>query len=108
MLIAAGAFQFTRWKHVCLGHCRNSTAMARECPEPTFRAGVNHGICCMGCCWAVMALLFVTGVMDLFWVVTIAALMLGERLLPQGHWLARAASAGFVVWGLCLFLPLVQ
>jgi len=107
LLCVAGVFQFTPWKHLCLGHCRSSGDMVRGCIEPglrhAFRVGFRHGVCCMGCCWAVMALLFVTGVMDIVWVTAIAALVLLERLLPGGQWLARVSGAAFIVWGAYVF-----
>jgi len=103
LLCVAGVFQFTPWKHVCLGHCRTSGDMVRGCIEPgltrAFRVGFRHGICCTGCCWALMALLFVTGVMDLTWVIALTILVLLERLMPGGNWLARASGAGLIAWG---------
>lgn len=103
LLCVAGVFQFTSWKQLCLGHCRSSADMVRGCIEPgltrAFRVGFRHGICCLGCCWALMGLLFVTGVMDLLWVITLAALVLLERLMPGGKWLARVSGALFIAWG---------
>ncbi|MEO8099513.1 MAG: DUF2182 domain-containing protein [Acidobacteriota bacterium] len=108
LLCVAGVFQLTPWKYQCLGHCRTSGDMVRGCIEPglkrAFRIGFQHGICCMGCCWAVMALLFVTGVMNLTWVVALTALVLLERVMPGGQWLARAAGATFIAWGVFLAL----
>jgi len=108
LLCVAGVFQLTPWKHLCLGHCRRSGEMVRGCVEPgldrAFRIGFRHGVCCMGCCWAVMALLFVTGVMDISWVAIITALVLLERLMPGGPWLARASGVALIVWGVYVFV----
>jgi len=64
--------------------------------------GLRHGVFCLGCCWALMALLFVLGVMSLLWIVTLTLLVLAEKALPQARWLVRASGVGFAVWGLCL------
>ena len=108
LLCVAGVFQLAPWKHVCLGHCRSSNDMVRGCIKPghetAFRMGFEHGVCCMGCCWALMALLFVTGVMDLTWVTALATLVLLERLMPGGPWLARISGVGFLAWGVYLAL----
>ncbi len=61
--------------------------------------GLRHGAYCTGCCWALMALLFVGGVMNLLWVAAIAAFVLIEKIAPQGLHAARAAGLGLIVWG---------
>ena len=108
ILAIAGVFQLTPWKHVCLGHCRTSGDMVRGCVEPgldrAFRIGFRHGICCMGCCWAIMALLFVTGVMNIVWVAAITALVLLERLIPRGQWLAKVSGVGLLLWSAAIVL----
>ena len=89
LLLAAGVFQFTPLKHACLTQCRAPFDFImtrwREGAGGTFRMGVEHGLFCAGCCWALMSLLFVAGVMNIFW---IAALSL---LVGLENWF-RAAS----------------
>lgn len=100
VLIVAGAYQLTPAKNVCLRHCRSPldflTRHWREGKAGAFVMGLHHGAFCLGCCWMLMALLFVAGVMNLLWVATIAAFVLIEKILPQGT-LARFASAGILL-----------
>lgn len=64
--------------------------------------GFKHGAYCTGCCWLLMALLFVLGVMNILWIAALTLVVLLEKLLPRGQWLARVLGAGFVVWGISL------
>ena len=66
--------------------------------------GARHGSFCLGCCWALMGLLFVAGVMNLVWVAAIAALVLVEKVAPGGRIVGRAAGVGMAVWGLMLLV----
>ena len=61
--------------------------------------GLRHGVYCLGCCWFLMALLFVSGVMNLVWIAGIAIYVAGEKLLPLGHGLSRAAGAALIMSG---------
>ena len=61
--------------------------------------GLRHGLFCVGCCWALMALLFVSGVMNLVWVAVIAGFVLVEKLVPRGVAAGRVAGALLLVWG---------
>ena len=61
-----------------------------------------HGAYCVGCCWLLMALLFVGGVMNLIWVASLTLLVAAEKLLPGGLWLARVAGIAMIVWGAVL------
>ena len=103
LLIGAGLFQFTPLKRVCLTQCRSPiTALSSGWKEGTrgaLRMGVRHGGYCVGCCWVLMALLFVAGVMNLLWVATIAAFVLIEKVAPGGGWVGRVAGALLVGWG---------
>jgi predicted metal-binding membrane protein len=94
LLIAAGLYQLTPIKRVCLAQCRSPAAfLAREWRPGwggSIRVGVLHGLYCLGCCWLLMALLFVGGVMNLAWVALLAVSVLAERVLPIGE---RAALA---------------
>jgi predicted metal-binding membrane protein len=61
--------------------------------------GVEHGAFCIGCCWVLMLLLFVSGVMNLVWVAAIAAVVLAEKLFPHGRMVSRIAGAVLIGWG---------
>ncbi|MEZ5609175.1 MAG: DUF2182 domain-containing protein [Rhodocyclaceae bacterium] len=96
-LIGAGVYQLTPFKEACLGKCRNPLQflMTRWRPGPggAFRMGLEHGAWCVGCCWALMLLLFVAGVMNLAWVALIAAFVFVEKVLggPPGQLASRRA-----------------
>ena len=96
LLLAAGVFQFTPLKHTCLTHCRAPFEFImtrwREGAGGAFRMGVEHGLFCTGCCWALMGLLFVAGVMNIFWIAALSLLVGLEKLLPRGRWLSSATG----------------
>ncbi|HEV2121444.1 MAG TPA: DUF2182 domain-containing protein [Chloroflexota bacterium] len=104
LLIAAGLFQFTPLKHLCLTQCRSPLGFLstewREGMRGALLMGVRHGTYCVGCCWILMALLFVAGVMNLLWVAAIAGFVLLEKIVPRGAWVSRAAGVFLVGWGL--------
>jgi predicted metal-binding membrane protein len=103
VLIAAGMFQWTPLKRACLSACRSplSFLMSRwhEGRVGSLRMGMEHGLYCLGCCWALMALLFVGGVMNLVWIAGIAAIVLIEKVAPRGDVLARLAGVVLVAAG---------
>ena len=105
-LIAAGAWQLTPLKTVCLRHCRTPLGFLmgrwRDGAGGAFRMGLEHGAYCLGCCWFLMALLFVGGVMNLYWIVGLAVFVLLEKTVPYGHWLGRAAGIALVASGAAL------
>jgi predicted metal-binding membrane protein len=88
LLLAAGIFQFTPLKHACLTRCRAPFEFImtrwREGAGGAFRMGLEHGLFCAGCCWALMGLLFVAGVMNILWIVVLSLLVGLEKLLPPG------------------------
>jgi predicted metal-binding membrane protein len=88
LLIAAGLYQFTPLKEACLHHCRSPASFlsAHWHPGPggAWRMGLAHGLYCVGCCAALMLLLFVGGVMNLIWIAGLSLIVLAEKLLPQG------------------------
>jgi predicted metal-binding membrane protein len=90
LLIAAGVYQFTPLKLACLNKCRRPLAFLmsewREGRLGTFVMGLRHGGYCLLCCWALMALLFVLGVMNLAWIALLAAFVLIEKLASSGPW----------------------
>ncbi len=110
LLVAAGVFQWTPLKHSCLHHCRSPisflTTHWREGRAGAFYLGLHHGAYCLTCCWLLMCLLFVTGIMNLLWVAIIAGLVLAEKVLPAvvAPWLARCAGVLLVGWGAWLIL----
>ncbi len=103
VLIAAGLYQWTPLKDACLGLCRSPVAFLmghwRAGTGGAFRMGAEHGAFCVGCCWALMGLLFVGGVMNLLWVAAITVAVLAEKLAPRGGWIARATGAALVLGG---------
>lgn len=108
ILVLAGIFQFTPAKNACLARCRSPLQfLAHEWREGwvgTFRMGVKHGAFCVGCCWMLMALLFVAGVMNLLWVAIVAAFVMVEKVLPRGRWISFAGAVAFLTGGLLLLL----
>lgn len=103
VLIATGVFQFTPLKAACLEHCRSPAKFLTERRRPgvtgAFRMGVEHGVYCLGCCWFLMALLFVGGIMNLYWIVGVAAFVALEKLTTWGDTLSRIAGVVLVAWG---------
>jgi predicted metal-binding membrane protein len=111
LLVAAGVFQWTPLKRACLAGCRSplSFLMAgwREGRGGAFVMGLRHGLYCLGCCWALMALLFVVGVMNLLWVAAIAVAVLVEKVVPRGDLVGRLAGVALVAAGLLLVARVV-
>ena len=103
LLIAAGVYQWTPLKQACLRRCRSPLEFVmtqwREGMRGAFTMGLKHGAYCLGCCWLLMLLLFVGGVMNFAWIAGLALFVLIEKLAPAGHWIGRAAGAGLIVWG---------
>jgi predicted metal-binding membrane protein len=103
VLIAAGLYQWTPLKQACLRQCRSPLEFIvtqwRDGVRGAFAMGLRHGGYCLGCCWLLMLLLFVGGVMNLVWIAGLALFVLVEKLAPAGHWTGRAAGAGLVGWG---------
>jgi len=103
LLIGAGVFQFTPLKSACLTRCRSpvSFLMAewRKGLSGAFVMGVRHGVYCVGCCWALMALLFVVGVINLPMVALVAIAVGLEKLAPKGQWIARGTGIALVLGG---------
>lgn len=113
ILIAAGLFQFSKLKEVCLNGCRSPVTYFmlewRDGNSGALKMGLKHGVHCVGCCWVLMALLFVAGVMNLLWMAIITTFVLLEKVLPKGDVLGRAGGVGMIVWGIILMLlPLVN
>jgi predicted metal-binding membrane protein len=103
MLIVAGIYQWAPWKQACLVQCRSPTEqLSRFWRQGRFgplRAGAMHGLFCLGCCWLLMVLLFVGGLMNLLWIAALALLVLIEKLLPVGPRVSRLTGIALIVWG---------
>ena len=104
----AGAFQFSSLKDRCLTACRHPAAYLlrhyRRGPGAAFRLGWGHGLYCLGCCWALMLVMFAVGITDLRWMAALAALMAYEKIGRHGQ--AVAATAGVVALALALLVAL--
>jgi predicted metal-binding membrane protein len=103
VLILAGVYQLTPLKHACLRHCRSPIQFVthhwRKGPVGALRMGSEHGVFCLGCCWSLMALLFIGGVMKLLWIVGLAIFVLLEKTIPAGYQLGSLGGIGLVVGG---------
>jgi len=108
VLIAAGIYQWTPLKDVCLAKCQSPFLFIQQLGGFRHDAagatllGMHHGVYCVVCCWVLMALLFVGGVMNVLWIALLALLVLLEKLLPFGRWIARAAGVAFLAAGVWL------
>ena len=104
ILIGAGIYQLTPWKGACLAHCRSPLGFLmshwRVGRLGALRMGVRHGWYCLGCCWALMCVLFVVGVMNLVWVAALSVFVLLEKAGPSGLVMARVSGALMLVAGL--------
>ena len=106
ILIGAGTYQWSRLKDKCLAQCRSPiqfiTGHWQEGRLGALRMGATHGLYCLGCCWAIMLLLFVGGVMNLLWVAIIAGFILLEKLVPHGRLVGRISGLGLIAGGVIL------
>ena len=104
LLVIAGIYQFSPLKRYCLTYCRTPLGFLVTNWQPgaggAFRMGAWHGLTCMGCCWALMALLFVGGVMNLAWVAALAIIVAVEKMAPGGDRLARLLGFALIAAGL--------
>ncbi|MEK9279354.1 MULTISPECIES: DUF2182 domain-containing protein [unclassified Bradyrhizobium] len=103
ILLAAGLYQFTPLKAACLRYCQSPLLFLSQHWRPgamgAFGMGIRHGGYCAGCCWFLMALLFVSGVMNLIWIIGIALYVACEKLLPLGRRLSQAAGVALILSG---------
>jgi predicted metal-binding membrane protein len=108
LLMIAGVYQWSPLKHACLAHCRSPLHFVmtewREGAWGALVMGLRHGRYCVGCCWALMAVLFVAGVMNLAWVAAIAVFVLVEKLARVGVVAGRVAGVALVLWGIAVLL----
>ena len=106
LLLLAGLYQLSSWKHICLAHCRSPADYLSRHWRPgtrgAFRMGLAHGAYCLGCCWILMALLFVGGTMNVVWIAGLSVVVLAEKLVPHGHRVAQGLGAAMIVAALWL------
>jgi len=103
VLVLAGIYQWTPLKQACLRHCRSPLDFLlhywRDGALGAFVSGARHGVFCLGCCWMLMVLLFVGGIMNLAWIAGIALIVLIEKTLPWGGRMSQVTGAALVIWG---------
>jgi predicted metal-binding membrane protein len=104
VLILAGAYQLSPLKHACLKHCRGPVEFLTRHWRPgrsgALILGLEHGAWCVGCCWMLMVLLFVGGVMNLAWIALLAVLVLAEKVAPAGVVVGRVVGVVLIGWGI--------
>jgi predicted metal-binding membrane protein len=102
ILLLAGLYQLSPLKHVCLRHCRTPAEFLSRHWRPgalgALRMGLEHGAFCVGCCWVLMALLFVGGIMNVLWIAALAILVLLEKIAPHGALLSRGTGVVLLAW----------
>ena len=110
LLVAAGIFQWSPLKNVCLTHCRSPMGFLmsewREGAGGALAMRIKHGVYCLGCCWILMGLLFFLGVMNLVWIAALAGFVLLEKVAPRARWWSRGAGVALAAWGALVFAGL--
>ena len=108
LLITAGVYQFTPLKNACLEKCRTPidflSSNNRKGAKGSFIMGAHHGLFCLGCCWALMVLLFVGGVMNLFWITGLALYVLIEKIIIKAGWLDKIMGLILIFFGTSLLI----
>ena len=108
VLLLAGAFQLTPLKNACLSHCRTPVGFFmsawRDGRSGALAMGLHHGLFCIGCCWALMALMFVVGSMNLLWIAGLTAFVLLEKLGPFPRLVNRASGLALIAAGVWLLV----
>ena len=103
ILLLAGLYQFTPLKEACLRHCRGPIQFLSQTWRPgiggAFAMGLHHGAYCLGCCWGLMAILFFGGIMNLYWIIGLALIVLIEKLAPAGLQFGKLLGLGLAAWG---------
>ena len=103
VLLVAGLYQLTPLKRVCLDHCRTPLGFVvshwRDGRLGALRMGLRHGAYCLGCCWALFAVLVAAGVMSLAWMLLLTLVVFAEKVLPLGRWAPRAVGTAFLALG---------
>jgi predicted metal-binding membrane protein len=108
ILIMTGIFQFTPLKQTCLKYCRTPLGFVlqywKEGKSGALKMGLENGVYCVGCCWMLMVLLFVAGIMNLLWVALIALFVLVEKISPGVKWIPYVAGAVLIIYGIFLLI----
>jgi predicted metal-binding membrane protein len=109
ILVVAGAYQFTRWKATCLKACRSPMTFLMTHDfgggaRSAFKAGVTHGAYCLGCCWALMAVLVVVGLMNLVWMAAIALIFLAEKNWKHAVGLTKVVGSVLIALGIAIIV----
>jgi predicted metal-binding membrane protein len=103
ILVAAGVYQLSPLKGSCLRQCRSPAQFLSQHWSPgatgAVRLGLLHGAYCVGCCWMLMALLFVGGVMNFAWIAALTLIVGIEKVVPRGDLIGRAAGVALIAWG---------
>jgi len=103
LLLAAGLYQITPIKQACLKNCRSPLQFImtrwRNGDGGAFHMGAEHGAYCVGCCWFLMGLLFFGGVMNLYWIIGLAAIVLIEKTIPGGPWVSHLLGGVLILCG---------
>ena len=111
-LILAGGYQLSTIKQVCLKFCSSPAAFIAQHMQPgnwgALSLGVRHGLFCLGCCWLLMLLLFVGGVMNLLWIAVLSLFVWIEKFLPAWPMLPRLAGIGLIIWGLTILIFVIR
>jgi predicted metal-binding membrane protein len=104
VLAVAGVYQFVPFKRACLTHCRSPIgyflARWRDGRRGAFRMGLDHGVYCVGCCWALMAVVLAVGVMNRWWMGALTAIALVEQVAPGGHRLRQPLGVALLAAGM--------
>ena len=108
LLISAGIYQFMPIKKACLKHCQSPALFLTSQPKKgslgAFQLGLNHGLYCLGCCWVLMGLLFLGGVMNLIWILAISLFVLLEKMLPEHMYSVQLTGLAMMLAGLVYLL----
>jgi predicted metal-binding membrane protein len=108
LLLAAGIWQFTPWKYACLRHCRGPVEFLSQNRRPGNKGalimGAHHGLYCLGCCWFLMVILFVGGVMNLLWIAGLAIYVWVEKILPAGELASKVMGGLLIAWSIGILL----
>jgi len=103
ILIFAGLYQLTPLKEACLKHCRSPIQFLSQQWQAgvtgALKMGLHHGVYCLGCCWGLMVILFFGGIMNLYWIIGLAIIVLIEKLVPVGVWVGKVIAVVLIAWG---------
>lgn len=110
LLVVAGLFQFSSLKYACLKHCRSPVGFFmshwQDGQKGALLMGLRSGTYCVGCCWALMVLMFVAGAMNVFWMAVLALFILVEKLIPWGRRFSQTSGVVMIAWGIWIFTRL--